>query len=741
MKNKRRRKPLDHTGAVSYDPDRNERFVLRRCAVYLDRLLETYLLADRETIKLLAWVMGPKMTDLGQILLERMSTKEKQKYEQDIEEDILDPDEAPDSICRILRQSGKKRTRLFITDLREVLERRYKALAYAGRSDTEKKLDVLVKMFCLSKQEKVLVEFLYIISAWQQGEDYFVDHLCCQNISGRRYLKMILQMTNREMTDALSGTLTRVEFYEMEKYSFVLTDDFLAFFQKPSNELLAKNYFARFSRKTIPLKNHLIDPKITEHILSLLKVKRDSSNHILLYGPPGTGKTSYALGLVQKLGIPAYEIMREEDNTTSKRRAAILACLNMTNGGDGSLVVVDEADNLLNTQNSWFFRGETQDKGWLNQLLDEPWARMIWITNSISAIEGSVLRRFAFSIHFRSFNRRQRISLWKSALRSHHAKSSFNPEEINRMAIRYPVSAAIIDLSIRKALETSTSGQAAFKETVTMNLDAYLTLINDGVKPKSKEIIEDNYSLDGLNIEGNLPAIMENLKEFDHCLRRSDRHAVRNFNLLFYGPPGAGKSELARFVAGHLERELVVSRASDVISPYVGETEQNISRVFADAEAAEAVLVIDEVDSFLFNRSHAVRSWEISQTNEFLTQMERFQGILICTTNRFEDLDQASVRRFNFKIGFRCLKPEGNIIFYRKLLSPLTLAPLKKEWREMIENIGDLTPGDFRVVRDRFAIFPQKRVTHGMMVQALQEESRIKKLQEGKKPFGFIQRN
>jgi hypothetical protein len=227
-----------------------------------------------------------------------------------------------------------------------------------------------------------------------------VDHLCCQNISGRRYLKVILQMTNREVTEALSGTLTRVEFYEMEKYSFALADDFLAFFQKPSNELLSKNYFARFSRKTIPLKNHLIDPKITGHILSLLKVKRDSPNHIVLCGPPGTGKTSYALGLVQKLGIPAYEIIREEDNTTSKRRAAILACLNMTNGGDGLLVVVDEADNLLNTKNSWFFRAETQDKGWLNQLLDEPGVRMIWITNSISAIEGSVLRRFAFTSVF-----------------------------------------------------------------------------------------------------------------------------------------------------------------------------------------------------------------------------------------------------------------------------------------------------------------------------------------------------
>ncbi len=63
------------------------------------------------------------------------------------------------------------------------------------------------------------------------------------------------------------------------------------------------------------------------------------------------------------------------------RRSAIIACLNMTNQGDGSLVIVDEADNVLNTRNSWFNRGETQDKGWLNQILEEQGARVIWITN------------------------------------------------------------------------------------------------------------------------------------------------------------------------------------------------------------------------------------------------------------------------------------------------------------------------------------------------------------------------
>jgi len=732
------RKHFDYSGAVSCNPDKNERFVIRNCAVYLDRLLGAYpLLVDRETIKLLAWVLGPEMISLGQVLLERMSKKEKQKYDPDVEEDILDPDEAPDSICRILRRSGKKLTTSFIAAVRDALAQRHKALAYSGHSDTEKKLNVLAKMFCLSDQEHVLVEFLYIISAWQQEEDYFVDHLRCQDISGRRYLKMILQMTDREMTDVLSGTLARIEFYEMNRHSFCINDDFLAFFQKPSNELLAKNYFVRFSRKTIPLGNHLIDPKVTDNILSLLRAKRESSNHILLYGPPGTGKTSYALGLVHKLGIPAYEILREEGNTTSKRRTAILACLNMINGGDGSVVIVDEADNLLNTQNSWFSRGETQDKGWLNQLLEEPGARMVWITNGISEIEGSVLRRFAFSVHFRAFNRRQRIGIWESILRRHRVKSYFSVEEINSMAVNYPVSAASIEMATRKALETSLAEEGAFKEAVTMNLDAYMTLINRGIKKRNKEEIEHNYSIEGLNVEGDLPAIVEQIEEFEHCLRSSNKNNIRNFNLLFYGPPGTGKSELARYIAGYLDKELIVKRASDIVSPYVGETEHNISLLFSDAEAAEAVLVIDEADSFLFNRNRAVRSWEISHTNEFLTQMERFKGILICTTNRMTDLDSASIRRFNHKIGFHYLQPEGNVIFYRKLLVPLTTETMNGNVERDLRALKCLAPGDFRIVRDRLAILAKDKVQHETMLAALKQEIAVKKLHEGRKAIGF----
>ncbi len=75
---------------------------------------------------------------------------------------------------------------------------------------------------------------------------------------------------------------------------------------------------------------------------------------------------------------------------------------------------------------------------------------------------------------------------------------------------------------------------------------------------------------------------------------------------------------------------LTVKRVSDLISPYAGKSEQNIARAFGDAQSEQAVLMMDEVDSFLQDRRGAQRGREVSLVNEMLTQMEAFPGGVHC---------------------------------------------------------------------------------------------------------------
>jgi replication-associated recombination protein RarA len=75
---------------------------------------------------------------------------------------------------------------------------------------------------------------------------------------------------------------------------------------------------------------------------------------VLFYGPAGTGKTSYAREILSQLGQPAYEIRREVDNHSRNRRIALVAALGYCSCGEGGVILIGKADNILSTKSSFF---------------------------------------------------------------------------------------------------------------------------------------------------------------------------------------------------------------------------------------------------------------------------------------------------------------------------------------------------------------------------------------------------
>ncbi|MDE0457578.1 MAG: AAA family ATPase, partial [Chromatiales bacterium] len=170
----------------------------------------------------------------------------------------------------------------------------------------------------------------------------------------------------------------------------------------------------------------------------------------------------------------------------------------------------------------------------------------------------------------------------------------------------------------------------------------------------------------------------------------------RRFSLCLQGPPGTGKSAFVRYLAERLGLEVIQKRASDLMSMWVGETEQRIAAAFAEARDTGAFLVFDEADSLLADRRFAHRSWEVSQVNEMLTWMESHPLPFACTTNFGEHLDPATLRRFVFKVTLDYLSPaqaEAAFRGYFALTPPAEFAALTA-----------LTPGDFAVVRRKAEI-------------------------------------
>jgi transitional endoplasmic reticulum ATPase len=293
----------------------------------------------------------------------------------------------------------------------------------------------------------------------------------------------------------------------------------------------------------------------------------------------------------------------------------------------------------------------------------------------------------------------------------------------------------VIEQAVKKAAETGCSDGQALHYALSFSLDAHHRLVQRDTLLRSTHSVDPNFILDGLHLKGTDPdAFLKELKSHDDYLRMSDPDDRSSMAILFHGPSGTGKSQLARHIAAVLDREIVFKRGSDLLSMWLGGTERNIKEAYEEAAAKDAILVFDEADSFLFTRDRAVRSWEISHTNEFLTWMEEFRGVQVFTTNRLSDLDKASLRRFNHKIEFCYLTPEGNVSFYEKLLAPLVRARISKNILAELKSTFRLAPGDFNVVRAKFKF---KDASHGALISALKEEARVKSTHAGEKAIGF----
>jgi len=714
--------------------DPSEKFIICKAADFLIRCISPACLIEITCYDVLNWILGRDVQELCLFMADKLSTQDIERWKNKLSG--IRPDTF---VCSEVFQHIKHAdVPAVISFVKDALKGRIEKLSSEQPSELELKLQSIQQLFNLQPLEVDFCLFAFIISANDDFARLMKADLHCVKYANRNLLAKILGVRKHELIDMLNGTLCKCRLCTVDTNDIEMDDGLFKYLCGVSKDYCPEALFKKVESDVIPLSCHsFVNPQCTEHVLRLLKTQQNSATHILLYGSPGTGKTSYARGIGKELGVPTYETV--QSNKISDRWAGIIACLNMTNTGDGSLVIIDEADNLLNTKHAFFERGESPDKGWLNHLLENPKVRMIWVTNRIDHVEESVLRRFAFSIQFKPFNRKQRAMLWETILDRYESKGCLSDEQIREVSKRYDVNAGIIDMAVKKACETPCGSLEGFYSAVKLGVESHHILIKGTETTAAKENeVEAEYSLEGLNIDGDISGLIANLEMFDQHIRASkNTPLVAGINLLFYGPPGTGKSELARFIASQLDREPIFKRASDFLHPYVGMTERLIADAFKEAEDEEALLVVDEADSFIFSREKAVRSWEVSHVNEFLTRMEKFRGILICTTNRYADLDSASMRRFCHKVGFNYLQPEGNVIFYNKMLMPLVNEPLDRLGEQRIKNLKHLAPGDFKIVRNNFILLPQAQRFHTALINELSSEAKLKDINCMKSAIGF----
>ena len=459
--------------------------------------------------------------------------------------------------------------------------------------------------------------------------------------------------------------------------------------------------------------------------VDVLKNAREPGVNLLLYGASTLEKRQVLAQLVSQAGSTAYRVCDFDKWEFQPSMVYVAQRVLHKALGTAAVLIIENASTVLERQPPAFLAemfGLKEVAGHIapfdELILATNPGTCIWISDGAGSLNEECIGRFVFHAKLQKARREERRQQLETKLNSLKLTLKTSKEILQLE----DVSALQLETGLRAAKLGGARSPKAREAALLQALKRSLQALDRNTAPKAKECVTD-YSLKYINTSGRFGPT-----EILRALKQRPKGT-----LCLYGPPGTGKTQFVEHLASTLGMPLISRTASDLLSKWVGDSEKNIAAMFAEAEGEEALLFLDEADSFLRDRSTAQASWEVTRVNELLQHMERFPGIFVVATNLFKNLDTAALRRFTFKMEFCALAPDQrwemfiNETGIKDKLS--TLSETKREnWYNELVFMQQLAPGDFATVK-RQCILLGETLSPAEWIKQLQLECAVKSAQ------------
>ena len=608
-----------------------------------------------------------------------------------------------DDVLDFLGIESKEPKEEEIQNLKNRLEILEKSQISCELKDLEHNLNLLQENLGLNSTERDILRFVAIMYNYE-----VISNACSllgdlNNIQATKAISKILNLRFGDVQKAFKkdGIFAKTSIVKLEnnvhnlKYKIdVINNNFMCdlFVKCESMDEIFESSIKPCSKTNLTTKNY---PHIKEDVkilLSFLKNavrKKQKGVNVLLYGSAGTGKTELSKVIASELNLKLYEVAYDDEYgyATEDRRLRSYCLAQNVLSAESNLLMYDEAEDIFNTNND---EKRQYGKAFINRSLETNELPTIWITNNIYCMDEAVVRRFNLAIEIGIPTEDVRAKIIKK-----YSENLIDNKLVKKLAKnRFVAPAVVSNASLVVSNLNTKDKNKAFERVISNTLKAQgYDEIEKDEKPSAD--LPSSYDPNFVNSDCDLNELIQGIKE------------SKSARICLYGVPGTGKSAYTKFIAKSLKKPIIIKKGSDLLSMFVGGTEQNIALAFKEAKDKKAVLVFDEVDSFLQDRSMAARSWEVTQVNEMLVQMESFDGIFIATTNLIDNLDKACLRRFDLKLEFGYLLPEQARNLFKKECALLKVK-FDENASKKVSNLGLLAPGDFASVRRQAKFRPIK---------------------------------